>query len=511
MDKYRFKKKAGALQEAYDEPPAPRSSVASSSMLSANEVDALFAPEAPAPMMQQQAAAAPTAFRSAESTGQFEHDDVRREMIRAQSRAPRRAPPPPSAPDHGLDPHWENYGGPSMLFYTVEEGKRVLAVRGDGSMKVIEGPARVLRWGRSFRPMQHYTAHPSEFLIVRFRDGAQEHLPGPAHVWFDPRVHQDVNKEEALPIADKEAVIVYAEGDDGEVARRIVHGPATFVPEPGEWLHTFSWHGTVGGRKVPGALEFQKLWLLPDQMYHDVPDVRTGDDAVLTIRLMIFFELVDIETMLATTHDPIGDFLNAATSDVVDFVGRHSFEDFKKNTEKLNDLATYRQLTGRADDIGYRINRVVYRGYGAKESLEQMHEKAIESRTRLQLEKATEQQAQELEDLELERAIARARKQREDEHGKVEAELELDAIRHQAERARQLADREFAREQARLDAEQQDAIARARTERQQEHLADLAGLGVDLTAYLTQERADRVIELRGNGVNPAHVHLPDDM
>lgn len=394
-----------------------------------------------------------------------------------------------------------------MFFYTVEEGKRVLAVGKSGKMEVVEGPARVLRWGKSFRPMQHYTAHPSEFLIVRFRDGEQKHLPGPAHVWFDPRVHQDVSKEEALPIADKEAVIVYAEDLAGDVERRIVHGPATFVPKPGEWLHTFSWHGNVGGRKVPGALEFQKLWLLPDQMYHDVPDVRTSDDAVLTIRLMMFFELVDIETMLATTHDPIGDFLNAATSDVVDFVGRHSFEQFKQNTEKLNDLATYRQLTGRADDIGYRVNRVVYRGYGAKESLEQMHEKAIESRTRLQLEKATEQQAQELEDLKLERSIGRSQKQRDDERSQVESKLKLAELRNEAELKRNLANRQSAREQERLDAEQSDILDRARDDRQRAHLASLAELGVDLTAYLTQGRADRVIELRGEGPASPHVHL----
>jgi len=29
-------------------------------------------------------------------------------------------------------------------------------------------------------------------------------------------------------------------------------------------------------------------------------------------------------------------------------------------------------------------------------------------------------------------------------------------------------------------------------------LSSLAGLGVDLTAYLTQNRADRLIEIRGN-------------
>src|SRR5262249_57955670 len=107
---------------------------------------------------------------------------------------------------------------------------------------------------------------------------------------------------------------------------------------------------------------------MPDQMYHDVVDVRTADDAVLTVRLMLFFELADIERMLDTTHDPIGDFVNAATSDVVDFTGRHDFESFKRNTTRLNELETYRQLTGRAAQCGYRINKVVYRGYGAPKS-----------------------------------------------------------------------------------------------------------------------------------------------
>jgi hypothetical protein len=179
-------------------------------------------------------------------------------------------------------------------------------------------------------------------------------------------------------------------------------------------LHTFVWHASEGGaqgaRKIPKGLVFQKLWLMPDQMYHDVTDVRTGDDAVLTIRLMMFFELLDIATMLETTHDPIGDFVNAATSDVVDFTGRYDLESFKHNTDKLNELETYRQLAVRASQCGYRINKVVYRGYGAPERLQLMHDQAIEARTKLQLERATEQQAQDLESFKLESQMLRAGK-----------------------------------------------------------------------------------------------------
>jgi hypothetical protein len=39
------------------------------------------------------------------------------------------------------------------------------------------------------------------------------------------------------------------------------------------------------------------------------------------------------------------------------------------------------------------------------------------------------------------------------------------------------------------------------------HLAELPRIDVDLTAYLTQPRADQVIELRGPETGTTHIHL----
>jgi len=247
---------------------------------------------------------------------------------------------------------------------------------------------------------------------------------------------------------------------------------------------------------VPGALVFQKLWLMPDQMYHDVIDVRTSDDAVLTIRLMLFFELVDVERMLAATHDPIGDFVNAATSDVVDFVGQCSLDGFKSRTAALNVLSTYPQLTARAEQCGYRIDKVVYRGYGAPPALQRLQDEATESRVRLQLARETEEQAQQLEDYKLERRLGRERKQRDEQGAELEHRLTL------AERER-AADRE----QRHLDREATEATRAAEQGRERTHLEELGKLGVDLTKLLTGRRADTTIEVRG-GATP-HVHLGD--
>ncbi|WP_161602402.1 GspE/PulE/PilB domain-containing protein [Tautonia marina] len=405
-------------------------------------------------------------------------------------------------------------GSTGMFTFVVEEGQRVLMRRSNGTMDVVVGPKRVWRGRNQFRAMVHHVAHPGDYLIVRFRDGRQEHLPGPAEVWFDPRSHESVEVREALQIAAKEAVVVYSQKEGtANVQRRIEYGPALFMPRPGEWLHTFSWHASKGGSegvvKIPNGLVFQKLWLMPDQMYHDVSDVRTSDDAVLRIRLMIFFELIDIDRMLDATHDPIGDFVNAASSDVVDFTGRHDFESFKRNTERLNELDTYRQLTGRAAQCGYRINKVVYRGYGAAERLQQMHDQAIEARTRLQLDRATEQQAQDLENFKLDSQLARAGKRRTEQAAEVSHELELDAQRLDAALKAEDARRAALREAARLDADQTRAALALDDAHRRDHLASLRDLGVDLTAFLTQSRADRVIELRSplGGHGATHVHL----
>src|SRR5262249_30551588 len=138
-------------------------------------------------------------------------------------------------------------------------------------------------------------------------------------------------------------------------------------------------------------------------------------------------------------------------------------------------------------------------------ALQQMHDQAIQARTRLQLDRATEQQAQELENFKLDAQLARAARRRTEQTAEVTHDLELAGKRQDAG-LRQRGDQESARrERLRLEADLQAVIRRAQDEQQREHLAALRELGVDLTAYLTQARADRVIELRGAG--GAHVHL----
>ncbi|MGB7343486.1 MAG: hypothetical protein WBD20_04695 [Pirellulaceae bacterium] len=408
-----------------------------------------------------------------------------------------------------------SFSGEGFMFFTVAEGQRVVAHHKDGTISIIVGPKRVLKWGSRFERMRHFVAHPGQYLSVRFRDGREATQVGPTDLWLDPREHDSIEVHECLELADKEAVVVYHTDHDSPDAsstqRRIFYGPSQFSPQPGEWLHRFSWHASNGGsrgeEKRPNALQFQKLCLMPDQMYHDVRDVRTADDAVLTIRLMIFFELVDIERMLETTHDPIGDFINAATSDVVEFTGKRSFDQFKQETDRLNESATYGQLLHRAKQCGYQINNVVYRGYGAPDSLQAMHDEAIQTRTRLRLERATEEQAQDVEDYRLECQMERSERRRTEQLTEIQHEQEMKRQQSEAELKQKSLQEEFRREQRRAADQLALEIRQRSNEQTQAHLAALREMQVDLTQFLTQARADQVIELRGNANVQPELHV----
>jgi hypothetical protein len=144
-----------------------------------------------------------------------------------------------------------------------------------------------------------------------------------------------------------------------------------------------------------------------------------------------------------------------------------------------------------------------------------MHDHAIEARTKLQLERATEQQAQDLENFKLESQVLRAGKRRHEQTAEVAHQLELNQTRQEAELRAGEAQSAFQRQQERLKSELRLELQARQDAHKREHLGELRQLGVDLTAYLTQDRADRVIELRGPQGGATHLHLdsshPEDV
>ncbi|MEZ4650416.1 MAG: hypothetical protein R3E97_16850 [Candidatus Eisenbacteria bacterium] len=399
---------------------------------------------------------------------------------------------------------------------TVRSGQRVAIWSNDGKVRYVDGPDRLLLWGQIVQDLHRATAETDQYLKVRFRDGTTQHLPGPCDVWHDPVLHDSIETHDMLRIDAHEALVIYRPESGGQVSRRVLRGPSVYMPLPEEWLHEFSWHGADPKdprRKIPHALQFKRLRVIPDQTYIDVEDVRTADDALLIVQLMVFFELVDVEQMLDQTHDPIADFLNAVTADMIYFAASRPFETFKRETEKLNEIESYANLTARASRIGYRVAKVVYRGYEASETLQNMHDQAIEARTALQLQAETERQEQELADLRLSREAARSEEQRALERARVEHEQAMKRLAGESARR----EREDDHRLAVASKKELDGLALVHTSalnlEEAKYIQSLGEMGVDLTRYLVAQsrEPDRLIRVEGAGSEGTRLHLHEPL
>jgi len=401
--------------------------------------------------------------------------------------------------------------------------------------RIVRGPAKFIPAANEWvhQKLKEHIADENSYMEVRKRAGPIEIIHGPHSMFLDPVLDESIRVIPATMIDASEALVVYkhSTGHEGGVMRRVFRGPARFIPAADEYLHHFEWSGIPkDGSKTtyqPRALKFTKLKVIPMTAYHNVSEVRTNDDTLITIKLMLFFDLLDIEKMLDATPDPIGDFINAASSDVIAFCSAVSYETFLNETHKLNDLSTFTQLVGRAEHIGYKMDKVVFRGFQAGEKLQAMHDNAIQERTRLRLLEETQAQEQRAMDLRLAAEQQRMAKESElkVEQARLEADISLTQQRAklaeqalidtaEQERARLQQETAVAELRARGEAEAEIEtkkleVETARNEEQLRVMREMNALKIDITKVLVSQtpHADSVIKLdtggSASGVKPA--------
>jgi hypothetical protein len=320
----------------------------------------------------------------------------------------------------------------------------------------------------------------------------------------DPVRHQQIQVLPVISVDGFEALVVYKEDVEakGHVERRIVRGPTQFMPDANEWVHEFSWHGPSGNDKerlVPAGNKFTKLRTIPDQINYST-EVRTQDDVLLTLKLIIFYEMADIERVLDSTSDPVGDLINALGADLITFAAKVSYERFLEvSSISLNDVNTFPLLTQRASSIGFAIAKVVYRGYKSSNDMQGMQEASLRTQQKLRAEHELALRNQELEDAKAARQAQRA-----------EQDRSIQAAEH-AERMRQKAvEHEAIIQQRRAELEVEEVSVKKQNDERVEFLSKLKALGVNLTQFLISEhsKVDKVVRVEAPG-NPGTTLLID--
>ena len=146
----------------------------------------------------------------------------------------------------------------------------------------------------------HRYADENQYLEINRRTGPRICLPGPAQIFENPVEHESVKVKKAVLVSANQALVVYKPGGKGQEEKRpsfhrnVLYGPMRYIPSPGEWTHEFSWHGADPAdkaRNVKDALKFSLLRVIPDCFYYNVKEVRTRDDTLITVKLMIFHQV----------------------------------------------------------------------------------------------------------------------------------------------------------------------------------------------------------------------------
>lgn len=86
-------------------------------------------------------------------------------------------------------------------------------------------------------------------------------------------------------------------------------------------------------------------------------------------------------------------------------------------------------------------------------------------------------------------------------------EIEKKNLRHKQEMQILQATEKIQRDQREEEEKQRLLYQKQENEMRIDFLDELKSMGVDLTLYLTQSRADQIIEVRSDKTTPAHIHL----
>lgn len=333
-----------------------------------------------------------------------------------------------------------------LLSVTIPAGRAALVLSPWGTERVVNGPCTVSRMGATIRMFRHYIVPVGDKVVVWDQHGEEKSYDGPAAV----NVHPDANifccprtvldADQKVLVTDKEGCeqifsgpCVFHAGPRDRIrefrlvrlasneavclvkqdgVREIVLGsvqPRLFL-DPREKLYRFVLTGggdADGLGKQPGALKFEMLRLQPSQAYFAFP-VRTSDNAVLILKLMVFME-VKHPDLFILRDDPFAVMFNFIMAEATALVGTLSFDAFKDQpghrlqkhfgTAASSDKPPLNFLS---DQYGLDVSKVVLRGWEAEDrQVQQILDQAAAAQTQRDVERA--EHALKLEQLENER------------------------------------------------------------------------------------------------------------
>lgn len=400
---------------------------------------------------------------------------------------------------------------------TIKDGEAAVVWNRSGRSEEILGPRLKRLFYAHIRFLERHTASPTQYIEVHNKDGSIEHLRGPATLFENPVRHNMVRVHDTLHVpSSQECIVVYrddisppkpekarlvdetpadapAEGDGGasQVRRRVVNGPARFMPEVGECVHTFEWSKCTSEKTSFSMMKLNKqLWELESEF-------TLADNEKATIKLTVEFQASDIDVVLGC-DDPLASMRSALQADLAVLGPKLESHQLMGPVEPAfaADKSTFGNLVQAGSDAGLTVLGLKFRGFEPNQELRRkLLELARRQEKRREQQDAAEQAAL-CAKQEAERAAATAQAQRQARQEQADsmqaiADAEYANKRRAAEHERELEERAAAHEleMKRLRADFERGLTAQKREDTVAMLTSLNQLGLDVTRYLCGEEA----------------------
>jgi len=188
-------------------------------------------------------------------------------------------------------------------------------------------------------------------LVAKGSSGAAELAKG--GLFFPKAEEEIVEVQKLVKLADYECMVIanasgelsFYYGDDKKRGSR----PRAFFTPPHHSVYSLTW--SRGRRREKRDLQIERLDLRPQFMSFEF-NTRTSDNVELVLEGTFFWQIVDVERMVAMTGDTTGDISQHARSKFIQRISRVTLKEFMDN---FNTLATEAQ---EADDDFYDVRGV---------------------------------------------------------------------------------------------------------------------------------------------------------
>jgi len=388
---------------------------------------------------------------------------------------------------------------------TIKDGEAAAIWDVRGRHRQVVGPSREWMYSSTIRFLTRHKAESNQYIVVRHRNGVVEHTRGPASIYENPALHDNVKVHDGIELAsNSECIIVYSDNapadaaeaggklaaeagkqaDVEQVTKRCIKGPTLFMPAVGERVHEFKWSGTKETTLEANANVFNVLHTGSNRLWKLQLPVTTNDSMEFTVTLVFNYHMASLDKC-TLSMDPIQKMYAGLRADSQSFGNSVPSEHLRAGQQdavisRLASLQTFPFLCAAAEASGFCIDSVQVLGLKYSSKLQRQSDSEQQLAATLRAELAEKTQRRELHELELEDRRKRIEQEAELERRQVEVTANLEAESHALRMA--AVERRLALQ--RFETEETMAVARKKDEAVLGFLRSLKGEGVDMTQFL---------------------------